>query len=62
MNPRRTPATLSRQVAQLVGTDGSDNLRVIVDQALRHNPRVTARTIARIVRQAQEDWQAERDR
>jgi hypothetical protein len=50
---------LCRAVTALVGHDGSDNIRVIVDAALRDNPQATAEDIADIIRTARADWAAE---
>lgn len=46
---------LTRELADRVGSDGSDDLRVIVDQALADDPNVTIETLAEIVEEARQD-------
>jgi hypothetical protein len=58
--PMRDPAALAAEVGAMVGDDGSGDLRVIVEQALRDDPSVTAEAIAEIVGEARAEWAVER--
>jgi len=53
-----TTVALAAEVEAIVGSDGSDGIRVTVDAALRDGI-TSAREIAAIVRQAREEWAAE---
>lgn len=50
---------LVRELALVVGDDGTGNLRVVVDEELARNPDVTVAELAEIWRQACADYAAE---
>jgi hypothetical protein len=50
---------LAEDVQAIVGSDGSADIRVIAEQALLDDPRVTAPRVAEIVREAREEFAAE---
>jgi len=56
---RRDPVEVCREVASIVGDDGTGDLGVIVRQALRDDPNATPEEIADIVREAREDAPSE---
>lgn len=62
VDARWTARQLAAEVAAMGGDDGTGDLRVIVDYALRDDPNVTADEVANIVREARADAAAERER